>query len=109
MVHGVRHAADLGYSQELKNWESSSDGRFKLLQTLTREEKQGLLHGRIPQLLENGTLERETGWEINRSNSAVLLCGNPAMLDEMEDKLGQRDMKKHRTKSPGQIVLERYW
>ncbi len=109
VIHGVRYAADLGYSQELKQWESDHQGRFQLLQTLTREDKPGLLHGRIPQLLENGRLEQDSGWKISKDNSAVLLCGNPAMLDEMEEKLGRREMKKHRTKSPGQIVLERYW
>ena len=31
------------------------------------------------------------------------------MLDSMEEALGKREMKKHRSKSPGNIVLERYW
>ena len=34
---------------------------------------------------------------------------NPAMLDDMESYLETRSMKRHRSKSPGQIVLERYW
>ena len=109
VIHGVRYAADLGYTQELKAWEEKSEGRFKLVQSLTREEQEGTLKGRIPELLVDGTLEKLVGWEMNKDNSSVLLCGNPAMLDDMEAKLGERDMKKHRSKSPGQIVLERYW
>ena len=109
IVHGVRYAEDLGYTDEMKEYEQRYQGRFKLIQTLTREEKNGLMNGRIPQLLEDGTLESSAGLEMRADNSAVLLCGNPAMLDEMEEKLGHRQMKKHRTKSPGQIVLERYW
>ena len=109
VVHGVRYWADLGYTAELRAWESESNGRFKLIQSLTREEHNGMLNGRIPQLLEAGVLEETVGWEMNKDNSSVLLCGNPAMLDDMETKLGERDMKKHRSKSPGQIVLERYW
>jgi ferredoxin--NADP+ reductase len=31
------------------------------------------------------------------------------MLDSMEELLAKREMKRHRSKSPGQIVLERYW
>ena len=109
VVHGVRHAADLCYTEEMKEWADKSDGKFKLVQSLTREEQAGTLKGRIPQLLEGGALEETVGLEMKKDNSSVLLCGNPAMLDEMESKLGERDMKKHRSKSPGQIVLERYW
>lgn len=109
VIHGVRYAADLAYTDELKSLEEKYDSRFKLVQSLTREEKPGTLHGRIPNLLEDGTLEEHLGWTMNKDNSAVLLCGNPAMLDDMEERLGKREMTKHRTKSPGQIVLERYW
>lgn len=109
IVHGVRYAADLAYTQELRHWEANSKGNCKLVQSLTREQYDGTLTGRIPQLLQDGTLEQTVGWEMNKHNSSVLLCGNPAMLDDMEAKLGERDMKKHRSKSPGQIVLERYW
>ena len=109
VVHGVRFAADLAYTEELKQLEQQYEGRFKLVQSLTREEQGGVMNGRIPNLLADGSLEQNVGWELNKDNSAVLLCGNPAMLDEMEDKLGQREMTKHRTKAPGQIVLERYW
>ena len=109
VVHGVRHHSDLAYTEELKSFEEKYAGRFKLVQSLTREEKPDALHGRIPNLLEQGQLEQHVGWTMNKDNSSVLLCGNPAMLDDMEEKLGQREMTKHRTKSPGQIVLERYW
>lgn len=109
MVHGVRVAADLAYTEELKSLETKYEGRFKLVQTLTREETPDTMHGRIPNLVVDGLLESHVGWEITKDNSAVLLCGNPAMLDDMEAKLGDRGMTKHRTKAPGQIVLERYW
>jgi ferredoxin--NADP+ reductase len=109
VVHGVRQQTDLAYTDELRKFETDSKGRFKLLQTLTRDKVDHLLHGRIPDLLESGALENAAGTPLNRDNSVVMLCGNPAMLDEMELKLDQRQMTKHRTRSPGQIVLERYW
>ena len=93
----------------MKALQDKYPGRFQLIQSLTREHHDGVMHGRIPNLLEDGSLEEKSGWQITKENSSVLLCGNPAMLDDMEDKLGQREMVKHRTKSPGQIVLERYW
>ncbi len=109
VIHGARHQTDLAYTEELLGYQDQYPGRFKLIQALTREESEGTLSGRIPALLENGQIEQEAGFELRATNSTVLLCGNPAMLDDMEEKLGQRDLKRHRSKVPGQIVLERYW
>jgi ferredoxin--NADP+ reductase len=108
-IHGVRHFADLAYTDEMRTLETKYPERFKFVQSLTREEKEGTLNGRIPGLFEDGQIENVTGFKCRADNSSVLLCGNPAMLDTMEEILGKRDMKKHRSKSPGQIVLERYW
>ncbi len=109
VVHGARHRDDLAYTKELLAYEQQHPGRFRLIQALTREEHPDALFGRIPALLENGQLEEASGFELLVENSTVLLCGNPAMLDDMEEKLGLRNLKRHRTKEPGQIVLERYW
>lgn len=108
-IHGVRHFADLAYTEELKALEAKHAGRFKFIQTLTREESEQTLKGRIPGLFESGEIESVSGFECTADNSSVLLCGNPAMLDTMEEVLGKKGMKRHRSKSPGQIVLERYW
>ena len=109
IVHGARHATDLAYTEELREMEKSRGGAFKLVQALTRESADGAMQGRIPALIESGDLEKEVGCEMTKEASAVLLCGNPAMLDSMEELLGKRSMVKHRSKAPGQIVLERYW
>jgi ferredoxin--NADP+ reductase len=109
VVHGVRHAADLAYTEEFQAIEKQRPGQFKLIQSLTREETDDTLHGRIPGLVEDGQLETAADCSCQKEDSSVLLCGNPAMLDSMEEILGKRGMVKHRSKSPGQIVLERYW
>ena len=109
VVHGVRHASDLAYTEELQALEKKYPGRFKVIQSLTREESEGTLSGRIPELVDTGKLEEEAGCSLTKSDSSVMLCGNPAMLDSMEEVLGKREMVKHRSKAPGQIVLERYW
>lgn len=109
LVHGVRHFKDLAYTEEFKWFEKKFPGRFKFVQTLTRESNDGCLNGRIPALFDDGQIEKQAGWKCTPESSTVMLCGNPAMLDSMEESLGKREMKKHRSKSPGQIVLERYW
>jgi ferredoxin/flavodoxin---NADP+ reductase len=39
----------------------------------------------------------------------VLLCGNPAMVSEMQALLLAQGLKKHRRREPGQVTVETYW
>ena len=109
VVHGVRHGVDFAYQNELAEYKNRYGDRFEYVPVSSREESPGALQGRIPQVMESGQLEAAAQCNLSREDSAVLLCGNPAMLDEMEERLGNRGMIKHRKKEPGQIVLERYW
>jgi ferredoxin--NADP+ reductase len=109
VVHGVRYCRDLSYAEELRGWEATHAGRFRYLPMTTRESCPQGMDGRITVRLADGMLEREMGRKISPDCSTVLLCGNPAMLDEVELLLEQRGLKKHRKKSPGNIVVERYW
>ena len=109
VVHGVRYAADLAYTEEFRQMEQDRAGAFKFVQALTRESTEETLNGRIPNLLSDGSLEAAAECDMAKETCAVMLCGNPAMLDTMELLMGERSMVRHRSKSPGQIVLERYW
>ena len=109
VVHGVRHHSDLAYQEELAAHRENVGQQFEYVPVLSRDESPDALLGRIPQCLESGKLEEAAECELSKAESAVMLCGNPAMLDEMESKLGEREMIKHRKKAPGQIVIERYW
>jgi ferredoxin--NADP+ reductase len=100
---------DFGYSDELRSLEQQHPGRFVYVQAATRETKSGVLSGRLNQCLADGSLERAAGSELRPENSVVMLCGNPDMLNSMEELLGARGMKQHRAKTPGHIVTERYW
>ena len=108
-MHGVRHESDLAYTEELNQHRSTRPGQFELIQSLTREQSEVAMRGRIPALLASGQLEKAADCKLSKESSSVMLCGNPAMLDSMEELLNSREMVKHRSKSPGQIVLERYW
>jgi ferredoxin--NADP+ reductase len=109
VVHGVRHGKDLAYTDEMANYAERYPGRFKYQAVASREETEGAVHGRITTAMDNGQLEARIGWKIQPATSTVMLCGNPAMLDDMEAGLNQRGLKKHKKKEPGQIVIERYW
>ncbi len=107
-VHGVRHKADLAYQAELAEHRQRYGNRFTSLAVVSREEVPGALTGRITTCINNGSLESMAGLPIT-GESCVLMCGNPDMLNETEALLEGRGLKRHRSKSPGNIVVERYW
>jgi ferredoxin--NADP+ reductase len=115
LVHGVRHPSDLAYQVELEELQRSYNHRFQYLGVVSRlpSPPEGhankLLSGRITDCFTSGKLEQSANVKLSPENSIVMLCGNPAMLDEMEQLLAQRGLNRHKSKQPGQVVVERYW
>lgn len=108
VVHGVRHGSDLAYQPELAAHKEARGDRFEYIPVVSREEIDGALSGRITNCINDGTLEKAANQQFD-TDCCVMMCGNPAMLNEMESILGERGIKKHKRKEPGQIVVERYW
>ncbi|MGI9518669.1 MAG: ferredoxin--NADP reductase, partial [Pirellulaceae bacterium] len=81
VIHGARMAPDLAYSDELLEMIQQHPDQLAYIPTLTRDDAEGVLRGRIPALVRDGSLESAAGCEMKADNSAVMLCGNPAMLD----------------------------
>ncbi len=109
VVHGVRYRRDLSYTGELAEYERTRPGVFTYVPMATRDDCPQGLAGRITTRLVDQGLEERAGCRIAADRSTMLLCGNPAMLDEVESLLIDRGLQKHRKKSPGNIVVERYW
>ena len=82
--------------------------QFIFIPTLSRERKEGALHGRITTLLSNGKLERTAGVLISPDDSHVMLCGNSEMIKDVRDLLEQRGMHRHRRHAPGHYTTEQY-
>jgi ferredoxin--NADP+ reductase len=76
---------------------------------VSREEKPGALHGRIPTAIEEGRLEAAAGVELSARASRVMICGNPEMVTDTQATLARRGMQKHRRREPGHIAVENYW
>ncbi|MEZ6095454.1 MAG: hypothetical protein R3C03_14695 [Pirellulaceae bacterium] len=95
--------------EELCELQKENEGRFIYIPTVTRESHPCALQGRLTTLLKEGKLEERTGCPICPKNTTVMLCGNPDMLNDMEGHLMEHGLLRHRTKSPGNIVVERYW
>ncbi|MBL8889564.1 MAG: ferredoxin--NADP reductase [Planctomycetaceae bacterium] len=108
LVHGIRHASDQAYLEEIAGYSEGFGSQFVFVPVVSREQAAGALFGRITQCLVDGSLEAMAQCALTL-DSCVMMCGNPDMLDEMERLLGERGLKKHRHSNPGQLVIERYW
>lgn len=109
VVHGVRTAAELAYRDELSALVQARPGQLSQVSITSREDVSGLLHGRVTTALVDGSLERRAGVCLDPAYSHVLLCGNPAMIDELSTLLAARDLVKHRVRRPGHVSFEKYW
>ncbi len=110
LVHGVRYVSHLGYGAELSRLVEQHAGQLSYVPALTREAPpSGALAGRLPALLASGELEQQLSLAIDPALDHVLLCGNPAMIDEVQTVLGARGLNKHRPRKPGHITIESYW
>lgn len=108
VVHGVRHAADLCYREELLALGQRRGDRLSWVPVVSREPtREDVICGRIPQQLE--AVEARAGYGIRPETSQVLLCGNPDMVVEVEALLAARGLRRNKLKLPGHITTERYW
>ncbi len=109
LVHGVRHGSDLSYGERLAQFAAAHPRQFHMIPVVSREATPGALQGRIPALIEEGTLEAQCGVPLSRDTSQVMICGNPAMVKDTCAVLAQRDMQRNRRSAPGHVTTENYW
>jgi len=109
LVEAVRVAADLAYRDVIDGIQREHHGAFSYVPVVSREPHPHALPGRIPALIPDGRLQSRAGQALTASSAHVMLCGNPAMVDDVQAVLATRGMKRHRRRDPGQITLETYW
>ena len=113
LTHGVRYVSELAYQQliteELPNNEFFGDDvRQKLIYypTVTREDYRN--QGRLTDKILAGTLTQDIGLpDLNPEHDRFMLCGSPAMLDEMTGILDSLGFKESRAGELGHYVIER--
>jgi ferredoxin/flavodoxin---NADP+ reductase len=76
---------------------------------VSREAHRDALAGRIPAAIHDGRLEARVGLSLTPENAHAMLCGNPAMVEDVQKVLATRGMRRHRRKEPGHVTLETYW
>ena len=109
LVHSVRQARHLcsaEYVSELQTLYSS----LKYVPVVTREEgKHSHLHQHIQTLLSTNQIVARVGISLSIEHSVVLLCGHPQMIKESTNVLKELGFAKHRRRTPGHILTERYF
>ena len=108
LVHGVRNSAELIYQDQINKFDAAHPGKFKYIQTVTREKKEGCLNLRIPAGLENKEIQKAANLEID-TGSQFMICGNPDMINDTVELLGKQGLERNRRSKPGNITLEKYW
>ncbi|MNE14005.1 Ferredoxin--NADP reductase [compost metagenome] len=114
LAYSVRTAAELAYQPLIaelgrREWLEGAADKLVYLPVVTREQVPGCLHARITALLDSGELERAAGLTLDPEHSRLMLCGNPAMVEELHERLKLRGMQLSLSRRPGQLAVENYW
>ncbi len=103
ILHGVRHATDLAYREELEAW-SKREPRLRYVPVVSRDPAWTGQKGHVTRIIRDDVIACRPGTEH------VYLCGNPAMIDELETYLTtEKSFKLHSRKQAGELHLEKYW
>lgn len=112
LIHGVRVSPDLGYRSMLEQF-AKDHPWFRYIPSVTREPEDSPYdgpRGRVPLLLTPDRFESLAGFPLDPNDAHVFLCGNPAMITDVEAHLIKGGFAPHsRSRPDGNIHYERYW
>ena len=112
LLLGARHSWDLGYSRELFTMQREYP-RLSVLRIVSRPKEEQLPWsghvGHVQGLWTGGALEQALGRKPTPADTHVLLCGNPAMIEDMTKVLVAEGFRLNERGAPGQIHVEKYW
>jgi ferredoxin/flavodoxin---NADP+ reductase len=111
LINGVRSEIDLAYRDEIMEL-CRRDPGITYIPTLTREPADSLWggpRGRVQSLLEGPAFELLAGTPLDPARCHVYLCGNPAMITDVQHMLAARGFTLDGRDMPGNLHFERYW
>lgn len=112
IIHGARSSSDLGYHHELFNLGRMSTN-FAYLPVISRPQQESTPwnghSGYIQDLWQTKIISNLWREEISPTNTHILLCGNPSMIEKMLELLEAQGFRENSKKVPGQIHVEKFW
>jgi ferredoxin--NADP+ reductase len=111
VLHGAYHSWDLGYRSELMTVQHLCKN-LAYFATIDQPQDEPIPWrgpvGFVQQMWNEGMIDQVWGFHPNPQNSHVFLCGNPAMINDMEAILVSEGFAENTHHQPGQIHIERY-
>lgn len=111
VVHGARHARDLGYRDELESLDRSCT-TFEYVPTVTRisSDDGWTGHvGRVQSVFTDGTIDAVLGIPLAPESTDVFVSGNPEMVEDLQRLLMEQRFTLRAPARPGTLHIERYW
>jgi ferredoxin--NADP+ reductase len=108
LVHSVQQASGLTHSDLIEVWQNQYHSQFHWIPTVTGDKKAPRSQ-RMTELLRSGELESMVGVPLAAQTSQTMLCGNPAMVNDLSQLLLLRGLKINHLHQPGHITVENYW
>jgi len=108
LAYSVRDLSEQAYRKRIAEIEKQHADQFIFVPVITREKVEGAMNQRIPDGIEDGSLEDRTGISINQTDSHIMMCGNSEMISDVSACLEKRGLRKHRRREPGHITTEKY-
>ena len=108
LVHGVRTSDELTYKEMIDALNNKNNNKLIYIPTITREKKDGAFNVRIPEGLKKNLFQERAQLNITQ-DSQIMICGNPDMINDTVELLGESGLERNRRSKPGNITLEKYW
>ena len=115
LVHCARESEELTYQETINSFFNHEyygelvKDKLIYVKILTRDNKDGDLYGRITTLIENGELEKHVNVPLTISDSRIMICGNPQMVDDTRKLLTTKGLTISKRANPGNMAVENYW
>ncbi|MCY2960547.1 MAG: ferredoxin--NADP reductase [Planctomycetota bacterium] len=111
ILWGARESSDLAYHEELTA-AAAADPSVRYGAVVSREPAGSAWtggRGRVQSALADAAFRSTAGEPLAPDGTHVLLCGNPAMIDDVRVLLEARGFALDTVKEPGNLHFERYW
>lgn len=111
ILHGAPRSWELGYLDELR-MQARFLPRVAYVPSITRSQEDPWWTGetgRITQWFQSNLLRDKLEVELDPAKTSVFLCGNPAMIHDVQRILEPLGYTAHSTQAAGSLHIEEYW